>query len=709
MLEMNNANPGDSQAPSSEESGNLTRVASTEIQKGNLQKAKVAWSFFSTYVAVPLYMLITLTGASHSQSSVATSGPTEDSCPTLTTQTPLSSAWKLALSLTPFLLVINGILGLNYSSHKVAPTVLLITVMIGLTFFDGYGWLEKYDSVTTTGVVFLTIYERILWTVLDYAFNVFAAFVFLEMVERWGVMRSMQDEFEVLADNPTKKITLVLFCFAIIIAVVAPGGSNFLIAGSIMIRMNIGHETSEKGKLDQGRRIAAICLFGNGLTSAFNLVGVCIIAIAEDILELVARAGVSRPCDDYDLNCAKRQIGFHFSIQFLIFCVFSPLLFVFIFTKSFNAEVRAALPLLLGCGTVYGGVQLLTALYIGPELPCLTAAGCALLFYMAYEFLPGKIRSMRGQETVLPPRQMSFREAWRKNSFVRPFLLMIVLLFIVRTGPGVEKFLQGGDSTSAQRALNPVFLEVMTQCDIKWRRTFPWLSHSGMIVIWCALLTPVLVPYRDSKRGEGTEKRSSMIAPPLRRSRSRYDLNMPRASEGENFKLQFFKVVKTSFFMAFMESKNILVSIASYSALAKVMSGFGMTQAIAQALVDIFSSHPSGFSIVAPAIGFLGSGLTGSTTTSNFLFGQLQVETALELELVTPEKGSAWAVAGVQILGSSAGELVSPLNAVFAGVLLNGAIPESDTIKQVLWIFAGWMGMCMFVSYLALVAFDDVY
>ena len=38
-------------------------------------------------------------------------------------------------------------------------------------------------------------------------------------------------------------------------------------------------------------------------------VGVCIVAISEDISEIVAEHNVSRPCTPYDLKCAQRQIG----------------------------------------------------------------------------------------------------------------------------------------------------------------------------------------------------------------------------------------------------------------------------------------------------------------------------------------------------------------------------------------------------------------
>ena len=105
-----------------------------------------------------------------------------------------------------------------------------------------------------------------------------------------------------------------------------------------------------------------------------------------------------------------------------------------------------------------------------------------------------------------------------------------------------------------------------------------------------------------------------------------------------------------------------MVSIGSYASLAKIMSQFQMTQTIAFAIVRVLSGMPAIYTIMIPIIGMMGSGLTGSTTTSNFLFGQLQVQTAIDLGIITATKNSVWEIAGNQILGATAGEIISPMN-----------------------------------------------
>ena len=117
-------------------------------------------------------------------------------------------------------------------------------------------------------------------------------------------MESIRNEFNEVTDDPNLMIVLVVFIFGLILGVVAPGGSNYLISASILISMNIErpvrdedrkrivaqfderhrncdddecvhHDASDddKVRVDTNNRIAAMALFGNAWSSAFNLLG----------------------------------------------------------------------------------------------------------------------------------------------------------------------------------------------------------------------------------------------------------------------------------------------------------------------------------------------------------------------------------------------------------------------------------------------------
>jgi lactate permease len=104
-------------------------------------------------------------------------------------------------------------------------------------------------------------------------------------------------------------------------------------------------------------------------------------------------------------------------------------------------------------------------------------------------------------------------------------------------------------------------------------------------------------------------------------------------------------------------------------------------------------------------MGMFGSALTGSTTTSNFLFGRLQVNTATEIGLLQG-KNSIWEVGAIQILGATAGEILSPMNAILITVMKgvhgspNGS--ESALIRGLLPITGVWVLSLIVVSWVFL-------
>ncbi len=82
------------------------------------------------------------------------------------------------------------------------------------------------------GKVTLTVIDRFLWTVFDYALNMFSALFFLEVCKAWGIVERIREEFETITKDGNRLILLVLFCFGMLLGVVAPGGTNYLIAVS---------------------------------------------------------------------------------------------------------------------------------------------------------------------------------------------------------------------------------------------------------------------------------------------------------------------------------------------------------------------------------------------------------------------------------------------------------------------------------------------
>ena len=103
------------------------------------------------------------------------------------------------------------------------------------------------------------------------------------------------------------------------------------------------------------------------------------------------------------------------------------------------------------------------------------------------------------------------------------------------------------------------------------------------------------------------------------------------------------------------------VTICSVLATAKVMIYSGMISDIARSAV--VATGPV-YPFVAPLIGILGAFITGSGTSTNVLFGNLQLETALSLNL------NPYWITAANVMGAGIGKMVCPQNiAIGAGAI----------------------------------------
>ena len=463
------------------------------------------------------------------------------------------------------------------------------------------------------------------------------------------------------------------------------------------------------------------------------------------MISIVDENDANYPCAKGDEKCAQKQVGLHFSAQMFLACTVTPFIFIWLYTRNITSRhfLRRNFFLCLGCGLIFSLVQVLTAYYIGPELPCLTSAGASSLFYVFYvkKIEPWYDSKMERQMSFMDPDEESRRQREDMQaeqeakplidriSWMFPFLLLTILLMFTNLIPPIVSGFQGGDDPTAQQALRVFLLSTRTRCQnfiLRWS----WFIHPGTMVMYCALATPFLCKFSSNEENQkllelvdlnagnmmvgsdnkfGEEIKSPGLAR-LERShsvnqRAMRDLIRLHDNQGLSFWQRYKIVMKRAVVDALDEALPVTIAIASFASLARIMSGFGMTQLLSSSLVDATRNSPATFGIISALLCALGAGLTGSTTTSNFLFGRLQVQTALDLGLVkggVNHVGNIWSVAGCQILGSSAGEAIAPQNAVFSAIILKGRFSDGAIIKGVLPItFFSWLGMCMVTGLVA--------
>jgi lactate permease len=134
--------------------------------------------------------------------------------------------------------------------------------------------------------------------------------------------------------------------------------------------------------------------------------------------------------------------------------------------------------------------------------------------------------------------------------------------------------------------------------------------------------------------------------------------------------------------------KWAILTVASVLALAYVMNLSGQTITIGQWLAGAGGA----FAFLSPLLGWFGVALTGSDTSSNALFGALQVSAAEKADL------SATLMAAGNSSGGVLGKMISPQNLAIGAAAVGMAGQEGDIFRKVLgWSLVLILIMCVLV------------
>ncbi|HET8718229.1 MAG TPA: L-lactate permease [Nocardioidaceae bacterium] len=124
------------------------------------------------------------------------------------------------------------------------------------------------------------------------------------------------------------------------------------------------------------------------------------------------------------------------------------------------------------------------------------------------------------------------------------------------------------------------------------------------------------------------------------------------------------------------ELRWAIVTVMAVLGLAYVMNGSGQTTSLGVWLAGAGSAYV----LLSPLLGWIGVAVTGSDTSSNALFGALQVQTAAKAGLDPVLMAAANSSGGVL------GKMVSPQNLAIAAAAVGMAGREGDIFRKVL----GW-------------------
>ncbi len=118
-----------------------------------------------------------------------------------------------------------------------------------------------------------------------------------------------------------------------------------------------------------------------------------------------------------------------------------------------------------------------------------------------------------------------------------------------------------------------------------------------------------------------------------------------------------FKTLANTLFKTLRQVKLTIVTVLAIVALSKVMSYSGMVDSIASMIAAVSGRF---YPIIAPLLGAIGTFITGSDTSSNVLFGNMQKQAAVKLGM-----GQEW-IAAANASGATAGKMISPQSIAIA-------------------------------------------
>ena len=139
----------------------------------------------------------------------------------------------------------------------------------------------------------------------------------------------------------------------------------------------------------------------------------------------------------------------------------------------------------------------------------------------------------------------------------------------------------------------------------------------------------------------------------------------------------------------YVELRSAIVTVMAVLALAYVMNLSGQTSSLAAWLAGAGGA----FALLSPILGWIGVAVTGSDTSSNALFGGLQVQTAGKAGL------DPLLMAAANSSGGVLGKMVSPQNLAIAAAAVGMAGREGDIFRKVLfWSLVMLAFMCLIVG-----------
>lgn len=333
------------------------------------------------------------------------------------------------------------------------------------------------------------------------------------------------------------------------------------------------------------------------------------------------------------------QLSYAVAIQLLPLVILLPIVLAMITGKSIKA-IKGVLLIALISGVSFAVPQLLIAKYLGPELPAVVGSVCSMIFtVLAAKLLKRKSATSKEYQIDSTSNVGQKGKITFKQSFMAWLPFILVFLFILCSSTLIPVV---NNALSAVKTS----VHIYTGTGAK-PYTFAWLATPGTLIIIATYIGGLL-------QGVKLNAITKILL----------------------------KTIK--------QLSKSTITIVSIIALAKIMGYSGMINSIATVLVMITGSF---YPLIAPLIGALGTFVTGSDTSANVLFGNLQSEAA------KAAGANPYWIAAVNTGGATAGKMISPQSIAIAVAATGLAGSEGKILGTTIKFCAVYVIILGLISY----------
>ncbi|UXN06740.1 L-lactate permease [Bartonella sp. HY761] len=519
----------------------------------------------------------------------------------------------------------------NLWVSSIIAAIPILFFFIALTMLRMKGYLAGTITVLLTFLIAIIVYKMPISAAL--ASGVYGFFYGLWPIA-WIIVGAVflykisvaTGQFDIIRNSilgitPDQRIQLLLvgFAFGAFLEGAAGFGAPVAITAALLVGLGF-----------RPLYAAGLCLIANTAPVAFGAMGIPIIV-----------AGQVSNIDPFLIGqMAGRQLP--------LLSILVP--FWLILIMDGWRGVRETWPAILVAGGSFAVVQYLTANFIGPELPDITAAIATLIILPVFLRFWQPKRIFRFDDAATENETHHFTvgqivKAWS------PFIILTVFVSLWSIVPFKNLFKSGGTLESWVSQLQVPYLHnlvhktqpiVDPNAPLAAIYKFDWFSATGTSILLAAILTIIVLGMKPAKAIATFGTTLKDLAVPI------YSIGM----------------------------------VLAFAFLAN-FSGLSTTLALA------LSHTGSAFTFFSPFLGWLGVFVTGSDTSSNALFAALQATTAHQIGV------SDVLLVAVNTTGGVTGKMISPQSIAIACAAVGLVGKESDLFR---FTVKHSLALCAFVG-----------